>query len=127
MSQNPEDLARRIDQALGREPADLVVKDTRFLDVPTGELREGDVAIAGERIVGTFESYEGTREIDGRGLTVVPGFIDSHVHVESTMVTPNEFERCVLPRGTTTAICDPHEICNVLGVEAAAVEAADVE
>ncbi|MHC4469733.1 MAG: adenine deaminase [Planctomycetota bacterium] len=115
MQHSPEELARRIDQALGREPADLVVKDSRFLDVPTGEIREGDVAVAGDWIVGTFERYEGKREIDGRGLTVVPGFIDAHVHVESTMVTPDEFERCVLPRGTTTAICDPHEIANVLG------------
>jgi adenine deaminase len=112
-----EGLKRRIDQALGRGPADLVIKGGRFLNLATGELARGDIAISGERIVGTYESYAGRREIDGRGLVAVPGFIDSHVHVESTMVTPGEFERLVLPLGTTTAICDPHEICNVLGLE----------
>jgi adenine deaminase len=110
-------LNRRIDTALGREPADLVIKDTGFLDVATGEIARGDVAITDDRIVGTFESYRGRREIDGRDHVVVPGFIDTHVHVESTHVTPGEFDRAVLPRGTTTAICDPHEIANVLGVQ----------
>lgn len=113
----PEELAGRIDRALGNEPADLVISGGRFLDVPSGEVVEGDVAIAGSWIVGTHESYEGKETIDGRGLVTVPGFIDSHVHVESTMVTPLEFDRCVLPLGTTTAICDPHEIANVLGVD----------
>ncbi len=108
-------VARRIDQALGRMPADLVIKGARLLDFATGDLRAGDIAITGERIVGTYDTYDGTREIDGRGLVAVPGFIDSHVHCESTLVSPLEFDRCVLPRGTTTAICDPHEICNVLG------------
>jgi adenine deaminase len=105
-----------IDQALAREPADLVIKNTRFLNLVTGETVAGDIAICGSRIVGTYESYTGTREIDGSGLTAVPGFIDTHVHCESTLVTPAQFDRCVLPHGTTTAICDPHEICNVLGV-----------
>jgi adenine deaminase len=105
-----------IDQALAREPADLVIKNTRFLNLVTGETVAGDIAICGSRIVGTYESYSGKREIDGSGLTAVPGFIDTHVHCESTLVTPAQFDRCVLPRGTTTAICDPHEICNVLGV-----------
>ncbi|MEZ4450596.1 MAG: adenine deaminase [Nannocystaceae bacterium] len=108
-------LGRRVDQALGRERADLVVKGARLLNVITGELADGDVAICGDRIIGTYERYEGATEIDGRDLFVVPGFIDTHVHVESTLVSPAEFDRCVLPRGTTTAICDPHEIANVLG------------
>lgn len=115
MAVSREDLKRRIGQALGETRADLVIKNTRFLNVVTGEIAEGDVAVCGDRIVGTYESYDGVDEIDGRGLTVVPGFIDTHVHCESTCVTPQEFDRCVLPRGTTTAICDPHEICNVLG------------
>ncbi len=117
MATTTEDLKRRIDQALGRVEADLVVKNTRFLDVASGEIREGDVAVGGETIVGTCESYQGRVEIDGRGKIVAPGFIDTHVHVESSCVPPSEFDRCVLPRGTTTAICDPHEIANVLGVE----------
>jgi adenine deaminase len=108
-------LGRRIDQALGRERADLVIKNGRFLNVITGEIAGGDIAICGERIVGTYDRYDGVREIDARGLIAAPGFIDAHVHCESTLVTPREFDRCVLPRGTTTAICDPHEICNVLG------------
>ncbi len=115
MAVTRDDLKKRIGQALGETKADLVIKDTRFLNVATGEIATGDIAVCGDRIVGTYESYDGTEEIDGRGLTVVPGFIDTHVHCESTCVTPMEFDRCVLPRGTTTAICDPHEICNVLG------------
>lgn len=108
-------LARRIDQAMGREPADVVVKGVDLLDVVTGETRVSDIAITGSTIVGTLAEYEGREEIDGRGLTAVPGFIDAHVHVESSMITPYQFDRCVLPRGTTTAVCDPHEISNVLG------------
>ena len=108
-------LEQRIDQALGRAPADLVIRNARILDLATGALLPGDIAICGDTIVGTCETYSGTREIDAEGRIAVPGFIDSHVHCESTLVTPGEFDRCVLPRGTTTAICDPHEICNVLG------------
>jgi adenine deaminase len=105
-----------IDQALGRAPADLVIKNTRFLNLVTGELAAGDIAICGDRIVGTYEGYAGKREIDGRGAICVPGFIDTHVHCESTHLSPAEFDACVLPHGTTTAVCDPHEICNVLGI-----------
>lgn len=108
-------LARCIDQALGRAEADVVIRDTRFLNVVTGEVARGDIALCGDRIVGTYEAYRGRQEIDGRDLVCVPGFIDTHVHCESTLVSPLEFDRCVLPRGTTTAICDPHEMCNVLG------------
>ncbi|MBK3733143.1 adenine deaminase [Azospirillum brasilense] len=115
MAVTRDELKTRIGQALGETKADLVIKNTRFLNVVTGETAAGDIALCGDRIVGTYESYDGAEEIDGSGLTVVPGFIDTHVHCESTCVTPMEFDRCVLPRGTTTAICDPHEICNVLG------------
>ena len=111
------EFGRRIDQALGRGAADLVIKGARFLNVATGELDQGDVAICGDWIVGTHDEYRGARGIDGRGRVIVPGFIDTHVHVESSLVTPLEFERAVLPCGTTTAICDPHEIANVLGRE----------
>ena len=111
------DLERRIDQAMGRTKADLVIKNTRFLNVVTGEIAEGDIAVCGDIIVGTYESYDGDTVIDGREKIAVPEFIDTHVHCESTLVSPFEFDRCVLPRGTTTAICDPHEICNVLGEE----------
>ncbi len=109
-------LARSIDQGRGAAPADLVLKNGRVFDLVTGTLTRSDVAICGDRIVGTMESYSGAREIDIAGQVVVPGFIDTHCHVESSLILPAEFDRCVLPRGITTAICDPHEIANVLGL-----------
>lgn len=108
-------IGKRIDQALGRDRADLVIRNARILNVANGTLEPGDVAICDDTIVGTYDEYQGAREIDAAGQIVAPGFIDTHVHVESTMITPSEFDRCVLPQGTTTAICDPHEISNVLG------------
>lgn len=106
-----------IDQGTGREPADIVLKGGQFFDLVTGDLVQSDIAICGDRIVGTGEAYEGRREIDITGQIVVPGFIDTHLHIESSLVTPHEFDRCVLPYGVTTAICDPHEIANVIGTE----------
>ena len=110
-------LSRAIDQGRGAQPADLVIKSVGLLDIVYGGVTVTDIAICGDRIVGTYETYSGTREIDGSGLFAVPGFIDTHLHVESSLVTPQEFDRCVLPHGVTTAICDPHEIANVLGLE----------
>lgn len=112
---DPTLIGRRIAQGVGTEPADLVLKGGRWFDLVNGTLRPGDVAICGDTIVGTGGDYRGAREIDVRGAVVVPGFIDTHLHVESSLVTPGEFDRCVLPHGVTTAICDPHEIANVLG------------
>lgn len=110
-------LENRIDQGVGRKPADIVLKNGRFFDLVTGELVASDIAICGDTIVGTGEAYEGREEIDISGKIVVPGFIDTHLHIESSLVTPHEFDRCVLPYGVTTVICDPHEIANVLGSE----------
>ncbi|ATN35150.1 adenine deaminase [Rhizobium sp. ACO-34A] len=110
-------LERRIDQGVGREPADIVLKGGRFFDLVTGELIASDIAICGDTVVGTCGSYSGREEIDITGKIVVPGFIDTHLHIESSLVTPHEFDRCVLPYGVTTVICDPHEIANVLGTE----------
>jgi adenine deaminase len=110
-------LARAIAQGRGRFRADLALKGGRVFDLVTGELKQGDVAICDDRIVGTQADYRGYAEIDVSGKIVVPGFIDTHLHVESSLITPLEFDRCVLPRGVTTAICDPHEIANVLGVD----------
>ncbi|MGO7990009.1 adenine deaminase [Rhizobium leguminosarum] len=110
-------LERFIDQGVGRVPADIVLKGGRFFDLVTGELVQSDIAIGADRIVGTSGDYEGETEIDISGRIVVPGFIDTHLHIESSLVTPHEFDRCVLPYGVTTAICDPHEIANVLGAE----------
>ena len=110
-------LERMIDQGTGREPADIVLKGGRFLDLVTGELVASDIAICEDRIVGTCGGYSGATEINIAGRIVVPGFIDTHLHIESSLVTPLEFDRCVLPYGVTTVICDPHEIANVLGTE----------
>jgi adenine deaminase len=110
-------LERRIAQGRGDQPADLVLRGGRALDLITGRLIEGDVAICGDMIVGTGADYDGARVLDVSGLTLAPGFIDAHLHIESSLITPFEFDRCVAPRGVTTAICDPHEIANVLGVE----------
>lgn len=108
-------LRRAIHQGAGRIEADLVLKGGRFLDLVTGHLVASDIALCGDRIVGTFGTYRGHREIDIAGKVVVPGFIDTHFHVESSLMPPAEFERCVLPHGVTTGICDPHEMANVLG------------
>ncbi len=109
-------LSDRIDQGRGLVPADLVLKGGRMFDLITGDLVETDVAICGDTIVGVFGTYAGVREIDVGGRILVPGFIDTHLHIESSLVTPHEFDRCVTPRGVTTAMCDPHEIANVLGL-----------
>lgn len=109
-------LSDRIEQGRGLVPADLVLKGARVLDLITGDLVESDVAICGDTIVGVFESYKGLKELDFSGRILVPGFIDTHLHIESSLVTPFEFDRCVTPHGVTTAICDPHEIANVCGL-----------
>ncbi|WP_343079696.1 adenine deaminase [Ostreiculturibacter nitratireducens] len=106
-----------IDQGRGVAPADLVLRGGRVFDLVSGEFFDGDVAICGDTIVGTGAAYEGREVIEVTGLTLVPGFIDTHLHIESSLVTPFEFDRCVCPRGITTAICDPHEIANVAGLE----------
>ena len=113
---NPQHLARAIAQGQGSVPADLVLKGGRIFDLVTGQITRSDVAICGTRIVGTHAEYSGLTEIDVTGKILVPGFIDTHLHVESSLVSPPEFDRCVLPHGVTTAICDPHEIANVLGL-----------
>lgn len=113
---SPASIARFIDQGTGQTAADLVIKNVRLLDVITGAVTQTDIAICDDRIVGTYDEYKGAREIDGRGLFAVPGFFDTHFHVESSLLTPLEYDRCVLPHGVTTAICDPHEIANVLGL-----------
>ncbi|MFT3972782.1 MAG: adenine deaminase [Amaricoccus sp.] len=117
MTRPDADLERRIAQARGDAPADLVLRGGRVFDLVTGAMIDGDVAICGARIAGIGAGYDGARVLDVSGLTLVPGFIDTHLHVESSLVTPHEFDRCVTPRGITTAICDPHEIANVLGTD----------
>jgi adenine deaminase len=110
-------LATMIAQGAGREPADLAIRNVRLLDLVTGTLTPTDIAICSDRIVGTYAAYEGANVIDGSGRIAVPGFIDTHFHVESSLLTPLEYDRTVLPHGVTTAIWDPHEVANVLGVQ----------
>ena len=108
-------LARFLPIARGDEPADLVLRNGRVINVFTGEIVETDVAIAGDTIVGVGPGYQGRKEMDLGGRYVCPGLIDAHVHIESSMVTPPQFARAVVPRGTTTVVTDPHEIANVAG------------
>ena len=108
-------LEKYIDAATRRKKADLVLKNANFVDVFTGVLRKGDIAVVGDKIVGTGE-YEGETEIDCTNLTVLPGYIDGHVHIESSQLSPEEFAALIVPRGTTTIIADPHEITNVCGM-----------
>lgn len=109
------DLARFLPIARGDAPADLLLRNGRVINVFTGEIVTTDIAIAGDTIVGVGSDYGAAAEIDLRGRYVCPGLIDAHVHIESSMVTPLQFARAVVPRGTTTVIADPHEIANVLG------------
>ena len=111
------DLETRIAQGRGDEPADKVLRGGQIFCLVTGDSIPGDVAICGDRIVGIGADYEGREVVDVSGLTLVPGFIDTHLHIESSLITPYEFDRCVAPRGVTTAICDPHEIANVVGLD----------
>ncbi|WP_191058132.1 adenine deaminase [Geminicoccus harenae] len=110
-------LAKRIRAAQGLEPCDLCIQGGRLVDVATGMVRD-DVAVSvvDDTIVAVGEPRLAHRVVEARGRFLAPGFIDTHLHVESSLVTPAEFERLVLPRGTTTAICDPHEIANVIGL-----------
>jgi adenine deaminase len=110
-------LARLVRVARGAEPADLVVRGGRVVDVLTQQVREADVAIVGERIAAVGRDLPKGREtIAAAGRFVAPGLIDAHVHIESSMVAPGRFADAVLPHGTTTVVSDPHEIANVLGV-----------
>jgi adenine deaminase len=108
---------RRVDAALGRIPCDLVLKNVRYFDVFGCDWRKGDVAIIDGTIVGVESGLKARRMVDGKGRKLVPGFIDAHVHVESSLMVPGHFQDMVLSRGTTAAICDPHEITNVIGLE----------
>lgn len=107
-------LEKYISAAAGREKAELVLKNAAYLDVFCGVIRKGDIAVVGGKIVG-IGSYEGEKELDVSNLTVLPGYIDGHVHIESSQLSPEEFASLIVPRGTTTIIADPHEITNVCG------------
>lgn len=105
-----------IKAALGHIQADLVLKNALYVDVFSLKIARGDIAISGDKIVG-IGSYNGVEEIDCSSYVVVPGFIDGHVHIESSMMSPSQYAAAVVPQGTTTVIADPHEIVNVSGLK----------
>ncbi len=109
-------LEHLIDVAAGRKPADLVFRNGSFVNVFTNTLDKGDIAVAGGRIAGIGQ-YEGREVVDLKGQVLCPGFIDAHVHIESSMLSVPEFARTVVRSGTTAVVADPHEIANVMGVE----------
>ena len=111
-----EDLRVRLAVARGDRPADMVIKGGHVLSVFTGELLEADVAVAGQHVAG-LGRYDGVQTVDATGLILLPGFIDGHMHIESTKLMVDEFARAALPWGTTTVVLDPHEIANVFGID----------
>lgn len=113
---NKRKLIKRINVASKKVAADLVITNGKIVDVFNQEIMEGDIAIADGVFAGVGD-YEGKKTIDANGKYILPGFIDGHVHIESAMVTPNQFAHVVLPHGVTTVIADPHEIANVSGAE----------
>ena len=111
------DLVRRIAVARGDEPADLVLSGGRVLSVFTGEVLEADIAVVGQHVAGVGAGYRGTERLDVSDLILLPGFIDGHMHLETTKLRLDQFARAALPWGTTTVVLDPHEIANVFGIE----------
>ena len=107
---------RIIEVAAGRADPDLVLKNATYVNVFSNELCQGDIAVAEGLIVG-MGAYSGSHEVDVSGKIVLPGFLDAHIHLESSLVSPTEFAKAVLPHGTTTVITDPHEITNVMGTD----------
>src|SRR5688500_9116501 len=113
----PENLAALLAVARGDAPADLLLNNCRIVNVFSGEIEESDIAIGGDRIAGVGRGYAARETVDLRGAYVAPGLIDAHVHIESSLCTPPNFESAVVPRGVTTVVADPHEIANVAGAE----------
>lgn len=113
---NQADLANLIEVAAGRAPADLVIKNCQLLDVGLGKIYQTDIAISQGRIAGLGPGYEASEVLDAQGFFALPGLIDAHIHIESSYLSPEEFARLVVPRGTTTVVADPHELVNVAGL-----------
>lgn len=110
------DLKRRIDVAVGRKRAELVFKGARVVNVFSHEVLEGNLAVDNGVVIG-LGAYEGVEEVDAQGHYLIPGLIDAHVHIESSLTSPGQFAKAVVPRGTTAIIADPHEIANVCGID----------
>ena len=112
-----EALRRQIDAAAGRTKADLVVKNCRIVNVFSGEIESGEIAVLDGVIVGTEAGFEGRVTVDAEGRFAAPGFIDAHTHIESSFLSPEQAGRMLVPRGTATIVADPHEIANVCGLD----------
>ncbi|MBR2365024.1 MAG: adenine deaminase [Lentisphaeria bacterium] len=114
-------LKKNIATALGEEKALFAIRNVKIFHMTDGSVEEGDILINGDRIVGAgacCKDLPAEKEFDAEGAYALPGFIDTHVHIESSMLTPGEYEKCVLPHGVTTVVCDPHELSNVAGTAA---------
>jgi adenine deaminase len=111
------ELAQIVEVARGDAPADLALRNGQLVNVYTGEIYETDVIIAADKVVALGPGYQAREEVDLSNRYVAPGFIDAHVHIESSMVTPPQFARAVVPHGTTSVVSDPHEIANVCGLD----------
>src|SRR5439155_16918773 len=111
------DVAKLLSVARGAEPADLLLKNVRLINVRSAEIYETDVAVYNDRIAGIGTAYAAKEELDLNGLYLAPGFIEGHIHIESSMMRVSEFARAVVPHGTTAVVADPHEIANVLGLD----------
>ncbi|GAB4257452.1 MAG: adenine deaminase [Deferrisomatales bacterium] len=103
--------------ARGEEPADLLLARARLVEVASGEVFETDIAVAGSRVAGIGSGYRARQVVDLQGRYVCPGFIDAHVHLESSLIRPRQYARAVVPRGVTAVVANPHEIANVCGIE----------
>jgi len=121
------ELKRLLALARGDEPAEVLLQNGQVINVFSGEVHAADVAVAGGVIVGVGKGYAAPETVDLDGRFIAPGFIDAHVHIESSMVTPREFARAVVPRGVTTVVTDPHEIANVCGLDGIRFMLADAE
>ncbi|RUM33800.1 MAG: adenine deaminase [Desulfobulbus sp.] len=113
---NIENYTKLIDCAAGRIPADLVLDNAKVIHVYTGEISKGSVAIIDGKIAGISDGYDAENTVDLQGRYLAPGFVEGHIHIESSMLIPSQFAAAVIPHGTTTVICDPHEIANVCGI-----------
>ncbi|MBI5876363.1 MAG: adenine deaminase [Chloroflexi bacterium] len=111
------DLPKLLSVARGDEPADLLIKNARLINVFSTEIYDADVAVLDDRIAGIGKEYTARETVDVKGMYLAPGFIDGHIHIESSMMKVSEFARAVVPHGTTAVVADPHEIANVLGLD----------
>ena len=113
------DMKQLIDCAMKREQCDLVIKGARILNVFTGDVEEAEIAVKGGAIAALGKGYEGKKVYDGSGLIVLPGLMDAHIHVESSLLSPEAFARLAVAHGTTGIVADPHELVNVCGIAGA--------